>query len=149
MVICLAQGANLHMAQLMPLPLTVSWFSKIQIGFTFPVPAHLGTPGKRAVKRVCYLATTSTRAKLVYQAMQNEICTFTAKFNSMLLTIIKISEQQQSRSFTIQSTFAIQLNEVSAIIICYLVRKKHQNISIGLTEKFNLSNGLSEANCAT
>jgi len=27
------------MAQLMPLPLTVSCFSKIQIGFTFPVPA--------------------------------------------------------------------------------------------------------------
>jgi len=36
----------LHMAQLMPLPLTVSCFSKIQIGFTFLVPAHLGNPGK-------------------------------------------------------------------------------------------------------
>ena len=41
------------MAQLMPLPLTVSCFSKIQIGFTFLVQAHLGSPGKRAVKRVC------------------------------------------------------------------------------------------------
>ena len=41
------------MAQLMPLSLTVSCFSKIQIGFTFLVPAHLGSPGKRAVKRVC------------------------------------------------------------------------------------------------
>jgi len=40
------------MAQLMPLPLTVSCFSKIQIGFTFLVPAHLGIPGKRAVKRL-------------------------------------------------------------------------------------------------
>jgi len=37
----------------MPLPLTVSCFSKIQIGFTFLVPAHPGSPGKRAVKRVC------------------------------------------------------------------------------------------------
>jgi len=37
----------------MPLPLTVSCFSKIQIGFTFLVPAHLGSPGQRAVKRVC------------------------------------------------------------------------------------------------
>jgi len=37
----------------MPLPLTVSCFSKIQIGFTFLVPAHLGSPGHRAVKRVC------------------------------------------------------------------------------------------------
>ena len=53
MVICLERGANLHMAQLMLLPLTVSCFSKIQIGFTFLVPAHLGSPRKRAVKRVC------------------------------------------------------------------------------------------------
>jgi len=37
----------------MPLPLTVSCFSEIQIGFTFLVPAHPGSPGKRAVKRVC------------------------------------------------------------------------------------------------
>ena len=53
MVICLQRGADLHTAQRMPLPLTVSCFSKIQIGFTFLVPAHLGSPGKRAVKRVC------------------------------------------------------------------------------------------------
>ena len=52
-VVCLEQGAGLHMAQLMPLPLTVSCFSKIQIGFTFLVLAHLGSPGQRAVKRVC------------------------------------------------------------------------------------------------
>jgi len=51
-VICLEQGADLHMAQLMPLPLTVSCSSKIQIGFTFLVPAYLGSPGKMAVKRV-------------------------------------------------------------------------------------------------
>ena len=38
MVICLERGADLHMARLMPLPLTVSCFSKIQIGFTFLVP---------------------------------------------------------------------------------------------------------------
>ena len=53
MVICLERGADLHMAQLMPLPLTVSCFSKIQIDFTFLVPAHLGSLGKGAVKRVC------------------------------------------------------------------------------------------------
>jgi len=54
MVIYLERGADLHMSQLMPLPLTVSCFSKIQIGFTFPVPAHPGSPGQRAVKRdVC------------------------------------------------------------------------------------------------
>jgi len=42
--------ADLHMAQLMLLPLTVSCFSKIQIGSTFLVPAHPGSPGQRAVK---------------------------------------------------------------------------------------------------
>jgi len=47
MVICLDRGADLHMAQLMPLTLTVSCFSKIQIGFTFLVPSHLVSPGKR------------------------------------------------------------------------------------------------------
>jgi len=52
-VICLERGADLHMALWMPLPLTVSCFSKIQIGFSFLVPAHPGSPGQRAVKRVC------------------------------------------------------------------------------------------------
>ena len=57
MVICLERDADLHMAQLMPLPLTVSCFSKIQIGFTsFLVPAHPGSPGHRAIKRVCVCA---------------------------------------------------------------------------------------------
>jgi len=37
----------------MPLPLTVSCFTKIQIGFTFLVLAHPGSPGQRAIKRVC------------------------------------------------------------------------------------------------
>ena len=52
-VICLERGADLHVAQLMPLPLTVSCFSKIQIGFAFLVLAHLDSPGKMSVKRVC------------------------------------------------------------------------------------------------
>ena len=50
MVICLERGADLHIAQLMPLPLTVSCSSKIQIGFTFLVLAYPGCPGKEAVK---------------------------------------------------------------------------------------------------
>jgi len=44
MVICLERGADLHLAQQMPLPLTVSCFSKIQMGFTFLVLAYLGSP---------------------------------------------------------------------------------------------------------
>jgi len=57
-VICLERGADLHMAQLMPLPLTVSCFSKIQIGFTFLVPAHLGSHGKEPLN-----ARTRTKSK--------------------------------------------------------------------------------------
>ena len=53
MVICLELGADLHMTRLMPLPLTVSCSSKIQIGFTFLVPAHPGSSRKRAFKCVC------------------------------------------------------------------------------------------------
>ena len=61
MVICLEQGADLHMVQLMSLPVTVSCFSKIQIGFTFLVSAHPASPGQRAVKRVCVGCKTTTQ----------------------------------------------------------------------------------------
>jgi len=77
MVICLERGADLHMAQLMLLPLTVSCFSKIQIGFTVLVPAHLGSPGKGLLKvcvcvcvcvcvRACVRACARTRACVSY-----------------------------------------------------------------------------------
>jgi len=55
MVICLERDADLHMAQWIPLPLTLSCFSKIQIGFPFLVPAHPGSPGKRVIKWVCVI----------------------------------------------------------------------------------------------
>jgi len=60
MVICLERGADLHMAQLMPMPLTVSCFSKIQIDFTFLVPSYPDSPGQMAVKWVCVLLFIST-----------------------------------------------------------------------------------------
>ena len=53
MVVCLEWGADLHIAQLMPLPLAVSCLSNIQIDFTFLVPAHQGSPRQRAVVCVC------------------------------------------------------------------------------------------------
>jgi len=74
MVVCLELGADLHMAQLMPLPLTVSCSSKIQIGFTFLVPAHLGSPEQRAVKRVCVCATAMISEKnylMSHQGLNN------------------------------------------------------------------------------
>ena len=67
MVTCLEQGADLLIAQLMPLPLTVSCFSKIQIGFIFLVPAHLGSPGKRAVKWVCVCVSAFVPSVLCLQ----------------------------------------------------------------------------------
>ena len=71
MVMCLEWGADLHTAQLMPLPLTVSCFSKIQIGFTFLVPAHPGSPGKKeplngfVYHYYCYSTFLSTLAYYV------------------------------------------------------------------------------------
>jgi len=53
MVVYLEQAADMLTAQLMLLPLTVSCFSKIQFGFIFLVPADLGSPGIRAIKRMC------------------------------------------------------------------------------------------------
>ena len=62
-----------HMAKLMPLPLTVFCFSKIQFGFTFLVPAHLGSPGKKGPLNgcvcvfvcVCVCVCTCTRAHAI------------------------------------------------------------------------------------
>ena len=61
MVTCLERDADLHMAQLMPLSLTVSCFSKIQTSFTFLVLAHLGSPGKGPYVCVCYFPGLTPR----------------------------------------------------------------------------------------
>jgi len=49
MVICLRGADDLHMVQLMPLP-SVTFFIKIQIGFTFLVPAYPVCPDKEAIR---------------------------------------------------------------------------------------------------
>jgi len=78
------------MFQLMPLPLTVSCFSKIQIGFAFLVPAHLGGPGERAVKRVCvchlYVPSSDVMESIVTGTLYM-ICD-----NSIYLIIYKYTE---------------------------------------------------------
>ena len=71
MVICRERGADLHIAQLMPLPLTVSCFSKIQIGFIFWYP---GSPGQRAVKWVYVLC--------MYVYNMISYCTFSVFFGT-------------------------------------------------------------------
>ena len=70
MVVCLERVADLHTAQLMPLPLTVSCFSEIQIGSTFLVPAHPGSPRKRAVKRVCVCVCVFVCVAVQYKLQQ-------------------------------------------------------------------------------
>jgi len=64
-VICLERGADLHMAQLMSLPLTVSCFSKIQIDFTLLVPAHPGSLGKGPLNGCVCVATSGVSAATI------------------------------------------------------------------------------------
>jgi len=59
-VICLERGADLHMAQPMPLPLTVSCFTKIQIGLTFLVPADPGIVPEKGPLNVCVCVCVTT-----------------------------------------------------------------------------------------
>jgi len=85
MIIKLDRGADLHMAQLMPLPLTVCCFSKIQIGFTFLVVAHLGSPRKRAVKRVCVRACVLDYSQILFAETEvNLSCGLKLDFRSGL-----------------------------------------------------------------
>jgi len=65
MVICLERGADLHVAQRMPLPL------KIQVGFTFLVPAHLGSSGHRAIKLVCVFVLVKKEIEDLGPDLQN------------------------------------------------------------------------------
>ena len=81
MVICLERGADLHIAQLMPLPLTVTCFSKIQIGFTFLVPAHPGGHGQWAVKRVCVCVRYSDHAVQHFTKMDIQLVQITDLFS--------------------------------------------------------------------
>ena len=86
MVICLERGADLHMAQLMPLPLTVSCFSIIQIGFIFLVPTHSGSPGQRAVKRVCVCVCTLLWLFLVFHTVSLYFCACTCVYFPVCVT---------------------------------------------------------------
>ena len=110
MVIYLEQGADLHIDQLMPLPLTVSCFSKIQIGFTFLVLAHPGSPRQRVVKWVCVC-----------------VCVVTGKLCNPSLTFaipehIKIEPANKSSFSKSQCLLSAIQNHV---INVYIVKKYH------------------------
>ena len=96
-VICLERCADLHMAQLMPLPLTVSCSSKIQIGFTFLVPAHPDSPGQGAIKQVCVCCVMSqphTDGPLYYPA----VTTVSLGDHTLLDFYTPLQHQQQQLS---------------------------------------------------
>jgi len=64
----------LHMSQLMPLPLTVSCYSKIQIGFTFLVPAHPGSPDKGPLNVCVCVCAFSALTLLVGHQEEHPAC---------------------------------------------------------------------------
>ena len=96
------------MAQLMPLPLTVSCFSKIQIGYTFLVPAHPGCPGQRAVKRLCvcvcvcvcvhdWSAADAVRADMIAELLQTRQQHDMRELNTALNEFRLLHQQPSSR----------------------------------------------------
>ena len=92
MAVCLERGADLHMVQLMPLPLTVSCFSKIQIGFTFLVPAHLGSPIKGPLNRCCCCSTTSRLWKGVAECyLDTNLCNLSHNHIELEFLIMPLS----------------------------------------------------------
>ena len=105
MVICLERGADLRIAQLMPLPLTVCCFSKIQIGFTFLVPAHPGSPGQRAVKRVCVCARLSAYLQNLTSKLPRETFLRVAYVRDSVLLWLRCDTLSTS-GFTDDVTFA-------------------------------------------
>jgi len=83
----------LYMAQLMPLPLTVSCFTKIQIGFTFLVPAHPGSPEKGPLNGcvcVCYSEC--------FQSKSAHTHTHTHPFYGPLSGTTRVSQYQKGKT---------------------------------------------------
>jgi len=121
-VICLVRGADLHTAQLMPLPLTVSCSSKIRIGFTFLVPAHPGNPGQRAVKRTC-VCVCVVRDKLAGQS--DDILRSTASLAACAIYVASVDCQvlggcRSRLRARARGWYLLGADEVHALIVCRL-----------------------------
>jgi len=104
-VTCLELGADLRIAQLMPQPLTVSCFSKIKIGFTFLVPAHPGSPRKRAVKRVCVLSVIEYLNKTTVTKKFHTKISHNASFSLLLFIFVHIPP-----IFSVLLTYSLKIN---------------------------------------
>ena len=98
----------MHMAQLMTLPLTVSCFSKIQIGFTFLVPAHPGSPGKRAVKWVCVCVHVCVLSWLAVLFSKSVSLVFFFLFMFFLMEVLLTVTAYNSTAAPPRSNFTIE-----------------------------------------
>jgi len=106
----LEHSADLHMAQLMPL--TVSCFSEIHIGFAFLVQAHPGSPGQRAVKRLCVC--------VIYMCMSLTIIQFQFQWLNWLTSwITNLTRCHFHPTLSRQNQFAL----VYMVVHRYIVRK--------------------------
>ena len=115
-VICLERGADLHMVQLMPLPLNVSCFSKIQIGFIFLVPAYPGSPGQRAVKTGVYVcACIATQWLLAGSSLSLLTCLAAC----LVVCVISYAVFVRAVTYPIHTTFIYQIKiDILQAILC-------------------------------
>ena len=123
MVTCLQRDADLHMAQLMPLPLTVFCFNKIQIGFTILVLAHLGSPGQWAVKQVCKCVVLLSQS--IWSKHWRNTCTCTAKWPSVKYLArrdtIGFYSMQTVTAVTLRSNSFLRSNNFAKTLLHYLM----------------------------
>jgi len=120
--ICLERGADLHMAQLMPLPLTVSCFSKIQIGFTFLVLAHLGSPRKGPINGCVCVCVICALAK-IFSMLYN-------KGHQQHFSIIAFSSDQVTSTFS--STIKLLHGSLTKLLTS---NHAHTKFSLNLTKR--------------
>jgi len=128
MVISLEQGAELHMAQLMPLPLTVSCFSKIQIGFTFLVPPPPpGNPGQRAVKRMMMKRVTCIcNMQYVSNFMD---CVMYLQLSEVTLRDSNPSHADIQGNVPNVNNFIRELQVITVFVFGFLTKKNKKQIS--------------------
>ena len=115
----------------MPLPLTVSCFSKIQIGFTFLVPAHLGRPGKRAVKCVCVRACVRACVRV---SVWECVCNSTS-FSFTILTHMHSAKSRTKRHtkntlkevISLQIWAFIRLTQIVSFWACRCMLTHHEH----------------------
>jgi len=115
----------LHMAQLMPLPLTVSCFSKIQIGFTFLVPAHLGSPGQRAVKRVCMIQVKETLCTESYQRFSAALSAYkrSSEFRPMMRCLTDVFGAEKRNHALLCSQYSTAILFINKWVIKYMLKQ--------------------------